>query len=397
MSASTSLPTPEQRLRFFLIINAAAVWPVAIVLGVVNETRIHSSNLAGNVVLLVGLAIALSLGAWAIGRIAVGTVVAALTVATWLVIILLAYSTPELETLMVLVCLVPLVMNFRFVTGRMLWLMLTGTVLAGFVVTIITSTRLQLFDRTEAGTVATWSVILIVPVMLAVIATGLLQVVVDLRAHARDLRESRSRILTAADTARRDLERDLHDGAQQRLVAMQVHLSLVRSLIKRGQGEQADAMLADLSTQIDAAIAELRALAQGIYPPLLAERGLVSAVTAAARRSPIPVTVRAGDVGRYPQPVEAAAYFCILESLQNAAKHSEATAITLEITPDPLRFAVTDDGIGFDSRRARDSDGLMGLEARARSAGGRLHITSAPGHGTTVAGIFGAGQEEQRR
>src|SRR4029079_4072329 len=136
-----------------------------------------------------------------------------------------------------------------------------------------------------------------------------------------ELRASRARIVEAGDAQRRRIERDLHDGAQQHLVALAVSVNLVRQIADTAP-DAAKAMLEQIGTDLQDAVQELRNLAHGIYPPLLMDRGLGEALSAAAGRAALPTTVEADGVGRYPQGVEAAVYFCCLESLQNAGKHA---------------------------------------------------------------------------
>ena len=201
----------------------------------------------------------------------------------------------------------------------------------------------------------------------------------------RDLRESRARILAAADDERRRIERDLHDGGQQRLVALRVRLELADETM-RDSPARARRMLQQLGAEVDAALDDLRALAAGVYPSLLADRGLTDALRSAARRSPVPASVAVSGEDRYSQDVEAAAYFCCLEALQNVAKHAfGATAVEISLDRNgDLRFAVRDDGPGFDASVA--GNGLVNMHDRVAAVGGTLEIKSVPGEGTEVIG-----------
>jgi len=201
----------------------------------------------------------------------------------------------------------------------------------------------------------------------------------------RELRESRARILAAADDERRRIERDLHDGGQQRLVALRVRLELADETMRESPA-RARRMLRQLGAEVDAALDELRALAAGVYPSLLADRGLTDALRSAALRSPVPVSVALNGEDRYGQDVEAAVYFCCLEALQNVAKHApdaHAVAISLERNGD-LRFSVSDDGPGFDAEVV--GHGLVNMRDRVAAVGGTLEIRTAPGAGTEVVG-----------
>lgn len=209
----------------------------------------------------------------------------------------------------------------------------------------------------------------------------------EVRRQADELRASRIRIVEAGDAQRRRIERDLHDGAQQHLVALAVNIRLARQLADRDP-EQAKVMLDDLGSELQDAVQELRSLAHGIYPPLLAERGLPDALSAAANRAALPTSVDAEAVGRYSQLLEAAVYFCCLEALQNAGKHagdgSEAI-ITLKEEEGALLFEVADDGTGFDmASGAAQGHGFVNMADRVGAIGGTLTVHSSPGEGTRI-------------
>jgi signal transduction histidine kinase len=202
-----------------------------------------------------------------------------------------------------------------------------------------------------------------------------------------ELRESRQRLVTAGDEARRRLERNLHDGAQQDLVALAIKLKLAGGVLGDDAAETRE-LLEELQADTANALENLRALARGIYPPLLADLGLVAALNAQAGKSPVPVTVRAAGIGRFPQETEAAVYFCCLEALQNTAKYAAASAacISLSAADGALTFAVSDDGAGYDSARTPMGSGLRNMADRLAALGGRLEVRSAPAAGTTVTG-----------
>ena len=210
----------------------------------------------------------------------------------------------------------------------------------------------------------------------------------ELRANIDELRASRRRLVEAQDSERRRIERNIHDGAQQQLVALGVKLSLAQRLL-RGDVDAADRMIDDLRGETTQALDDLRELARGIYPPLLADRGLVEAVQAQARKAPLPVRLEtAGDIGRQPQEVEAAVYFCVLEALQNVAKYANASGVDvrLDTSNGSLVFTVTDNGAGFDTTATSYGSGLQGMTDRLGALGGGLTVTSSPGDGTTVTG-----------
>lgn len=212
----------------------------------------------------------------------------------------------------------------------------------------------------------------------------------EVRRQADELRASRARIVEATDAERRRIERDLHDGAQQHLVALAVSVRLARQLAD-ADPDAAKEMLDQIGVDLQEAVQELRNLAHGIYPPLLMDRGLGEALRAAGNRSVLPVDVVIGDdVGRYPQAVEAAVYFCCLEALQNAGKHAgDGATITVTVGEDEgaLLFEVADDGAGFAmASGAQRGHGFVNMADRVGAFGGTLRVESTPGVGTTIAG-----------
>jgi signal transduction histidine kinase len=202
-----------------------------------------------------------------------------------------------------------------------------------------------------------------------------------------ELRASRRRIVTTQDERAKTLERNIHDGAQQQLVALAVKLRLAEGFA-RTDPERTASMLSDLQAEANDALENLRDLARGIYPPLLADRGLHAALEAQARKSPVPVDVQARGVDRYPQEIESAVYFSCLEALQNVAKYADASSASVELAHEDghLTFRVTDDGHGFDATTRTYGTGLQGMADRLDSIGGTLEVNSSPGRGTTVAG-----------
>ncbi len=208
-----------------------------------------------------------------------------------------------------------------------------------------------------------------------------------------ELRASRRRLVAAQDEERRKLERNLHDGAQQQLVALAVQLRLAEQLAGR-DAERERELLHRLQALTNDALEDLRDLARGIYPPLLADKGLPAALEAQARRSPVPVTVEADGVGRYPQSVESAVYFCCLEALNNVAKYANASTAAIRLRRDDglLRVEIADDGVGFEVAAAREGTGIRGMTDRLDAIGGRLDVRSDPGAGTVVSAIVPVGE-----
>ena len=210
----------------------------------------------------------------------------------------------------------------------------------------------------------------------------------QLRRQAAELQASRGRLVAAADAERRRIERNLHDGAQQHLVALSVKVRLLEQFAERDP-ERARSLMNQLQDDVRSAIEELRSLAHGIYPPLLSSAGLGVAMSAACRRAPLPASLEADGVGRYAPEIEAAVYFCCLEAMQNAAKHAGAEATArVRIWEDAggLLFEVCDDGAGFEAGRLGDGAGLTNMRDRLGAVGGTLRVES-DGRGTRIHGV----------
>jgi signal transduction histidine kinase len=208
----------------------------------------------------------------------------------------------------------------------------------------------------------------------------------ELQATIEELKASRRRLVEAQDEERRKIERNLHDGAQQQLVALSIQLGQLEQ--SADDAASVRQLTPELQKSARAALDDLRALARGIYPPLLADQGLVLALQAQARKTAVPVTIQADGIQRYPQDVEATVYFCALEALQNIAKYAGASRadVGLSCSGGNLQFTITDDGTGFDTAATRDGTGLQGMSDRLAALGGTLHLRSQPGHGTAVSG-----------
>jgi signal transduction histidine kinase len=208
-----------------------------------------------------------------------------------------------------------------------------------------------------------------------------------IRLQAAQLRASRQRIVAAQDEERRRLERNIHDGAQQHLVALAVKLRLAKVTLAKDPTDPGG-MLSDLRDQVDDALETLRALALGVYPPLLEEEGIAAALAAQYARSNMAVHVETDGVGRYPIEIEAAIYFCVLEALQNASKYSDAARIDVALAAGDgvITFEVRDDGRGFDTDVKGTGTGILGMRDRVAVFGGEASIESKPGHGTMVRG-----------
>jgi signal transduction histidine kinase len=202
-----------------------------------------------------------------------------------------------------------------------------------------------------------------------------------------DLRASRQRLVSAQDEERRRIERNIHDGAQQQLVALAVKARLIDAMVDRDT-DAAHRLARELESETQETLQDVRELARGIYPPLLADHGLLAALENQARRLPIEVDVRADDVERHPREIEAAAYFCVLEAMQNVAKYAKASRVVVSIMSHggELGFEVSDDGIGFDPSTTPRGSGLQNMADRLAALDGMLQVSSTLGRGTAVVG-----------
>jgi signal transduction histidine kinase len=203
-----------------------------------------------------------------------------------------------------------------------------------------------------------------------------------------ELRASRQRLVKAQDEERRKLERNIHDGAQQQLVALAVKLRLAEGTASKESATKTGEQLASLQRDANDALENLRDLARGIYPPLLADKGIAAALEGQTRRSPLPVAIEHDGIERLSPDIEAAVYFCALEALQNIGKYAHASRaeISLAQREGRLTFTVTDDGIGFDAEAKAYGTGMQGMRDRLDAIGGTFAVRSEPGHGTTITG-----------
>jgi two-component system, NarL family, sensor kinase len=213
-----------------------------------------------------------------------------------------------------------------------------------------------------------------------------------LEARIDELRRSRQRLVTAQDQARRSLERDIHDGAQVRLVALRLQVGIAAQqaaeLPDTDETVPLRASLDRLGEEADATIRTLRELSRGLHPPVLETEGIAAALRAGARGLPVDVSVHDQTLDRFAPQIEAAVYFCCLEAVKNAATHAQAriVRVALTVVDGTLRFCVEDDGTGFDPATARDGRGLVNLEDRISGLDGRVTIDTSSGRGTRIAG-----------
>jgi signal transduction histidine kinase len=219
--------------------------------------------------------------------------------------------------------------------------------------------------------------------------TGHLRDISDRKLAEAELKASRARVIDAADAARRRIERDLHDGAQQSLIAASMNLRRARRRIIDEPGATGS-LLDDVAAELDRAIDELRELARGIHPAVLTDGGLDPALQGLVRRSPVPALVRRAPAQRFPATVEATAYFIVAEALANAARHAGASCIEVEVSAEDgtLSVEIRDDGVG-DANPA--GGGLRGLSDRVATLDGTFAVSSPAGTGTTVRAVLPCG------
>ena len=214
------------------------------------------------------------------------------------------------------------------------------------------------------------------------------QLTAELRAQVEELSRSRERLVAAHDEARRELERDLHDGAQAQLIAVRIRIGLAARMATRRPDPELAALLGDVGDELDGAVQSLRALGRGLHPPALDAGGIGPALRAASRTLPLDVAVVVDGVSRYEPAVESAVYYSCLEAIQNAARHGQARSVRVELSngQGELRFEVSDDGVGFDPDHCGHGTGLANIEDRIGSLAGSFEVDAAPGRGTRLVG-----------
>ncbi len=334
---------------------------------------------------------------------ALGPALALVMVGNWIVAVAVSVLFPFLWPVMILAVLLPLVLATPYLAPGTLGVAIAGSAVVGAVVAGIglllddEGVIEDIDDTAELVLVIGALAALIVPIALVIRQNNALQrtaleraraLNVELSRSARELLASRRRVVEAADTERSRIERNLHDGAQQRLLALGMRLRLLES--RTADSPDVHESVAGLSSEVDATVEELRELAHGIYPPLLETSGLAEALTAAARRAPGDVQADIADVGRHGRGVESALYFTALEALSNAAKYAPGVPVRLRLerADGAIRLEVGDDGPGFDTDDAVPSLGLLSMTDRVAAIGGELAIDSRTGAGTTVVAVL---------
>ena len=396
-------PTDEQlsRLRLLILVDTATSLTAAFLMFISWILWVDSPVLPVVTVAVAAAGGVMARALWPLRRGDVSQAVLWWSAANWGIAIVAAAIATFAWPLMMLAALLPAVLATATATGRALtWYVAASVAVCTAVVGLgVLQDASGLTAATPLG-LQHWLLALFIPAMAAMVGlivlsnslrlqgalAGALSAQAELAEQAAELRRSRARVVAATDRERRRIERDLHDGAQQGLISIGIGLAGATALC-RTDPEAAVAALTDLRRQLHLAHDEVRSLAQGVYPPVLSEHGLVEALRSAVDRSPIPVTLDLQDPGRHPSELEAAVYFCCIEALQNAAKHSGAGEVRVSLGADDgsMWFTVQDDGVGFEAD-APASGGMVNMQDRLGASGGTLRVESAPGQGTTVHG-----------
>ena len=398
-------PTPAERrdrrselLRRFLVLNATicAASGTAVMIAAFTIVDDLWAAFAAGAVYVAGSIMALALIPLQRGLIATAFVM--LAAANWGISLICALVAPVSWPIQVLAALLPAVASGPYTT-RALSRIIAGVSfgVAGGAAALGVLQDVTTLTESMPGWLVNTIMIVFTPLMAILMvraseasSTELQALLEDTQRVNAELAASRARLVVATDDARRRIERDLHDGAQQRLVGLTLQLSAAREHL-RDDPDLADSMLADVREQVRHTQSELRSLVRGVYPPVLTEHGLGAALRALADEQPLPVRTDISTNARLRADVEAAGYFSVLEALQNATKHAGPDAVvdlSLCEVDDGVEFVVTDDGVGFGEPDVGDGHGFTNMADRLGAAGGQLEIRSEIGAGTTVRGVL---------
>ncbi|TMR90562.1 sensor histidine kinase [Nonomuraea basaltis] len=403
--AIIEIGAPEwERLRTYIQADLIGVLVAATWLAVLRATgAVRSGWIVAIVVLLLVMAAFLVRAVHMIHHYRRFAAVVIFALSNWLVALMVTAVVPFALSTLTLAVLLPVLVAVQHMNHARLSAMLGATMVVGTALVIVG----RLLDGVgiEADPPVTHALaIVFIPFIAALVSLAAWQNHVMLVARAEALRESRARLVAAADRERCQIERSLHDGAQQRLVVAAVQARVAQRLLAT-QPEQAGPLLARLSDDLQEAGAELRNLAHGIYPPQLAQYGLETALRAAAWHSPLPTAIESAGIGRYPPEIEINIYFCLLEALQNAIKHAggEATVTILLQDRNGLSFDFRDTGAGTSPGVIQAGSGITTMNDRLSAIGGTLTIDTRPGGGLHLHGhlprsvLESAGVERARR
>ena len=396
MTTPVAVDRKAQRLRTFILLDAATT-AVSVVFVVVMRLAAVDNDWLWVVAIIVALGgVTMAAGLRPLARGDLGAALLYLSLANWGVSLCAVAIATFAWPIMVLASLLPAVFAVPYVTAAQLRVFVAMRfILSVASVAIGLGGDFSGLTEDAPDWVRDTVLFAFTPFMsLLVVQAGLassreLQATLGEALDANDeLTASRARLVAATDRERRRIERDLHDGAQQRLVGMSVHLALAKELTTTDP-DAAAAVMTQVREQLREAQRELRQLVRGVYPPVLSEHGLPAALRAVADEVHLPIELDIEPVERHDADVEAAVYFCVLEALQNAGKHagSDATVhLRLREVGSWLEFAVSDDGHGFDAVDRLWGSGFTNMQDRLGAARGTLEVTSAPGSGTTITG-----------
>ncbi|MEM7284805.1 MAG: histidine kinase [Actinomycetota bacterium] len=396
MTTPVAVDRKAQRLRTFILLDAATTAVSVVFVIVIRLVAVDNDWLWVVAIIVAVGGVAMAAGLRPLARGDLGAALLYLSVANWGVALCAVAIATFAWPIMVLASLLPAVFAVPYVSAAQLRVFVAMSFMLS-VASVAIGLGGDFSGLTEdaPGWVRDTVLFAFTPFMsLLVVQAGLassreLQATLGEALDANDeLTASRARLVAATDRERRRIERDLHDGAQQRLVGMSVHLALAKELTTTDP-DAAAAVMSQVREQLREAQRELRQLVRGVYPPVLSEHGLPAALRAVADEVHLPIELDIEAVGRHDADVEAAVYFCVLEALQNAGKHAGPDAtVHLRLREDGswLEFAVSDDGRGFDSADRLWGSGFTNMQDRLGAARGTLDVRSADGRGTTVTG-----------
>jgi signal transduction histidine kinase len=378
-------PGDTTSVRRFLRNDLVAVGASSVILVAVYGAVVHDLWLLGIVVALAAVGVALVQARRLLDAGNVLRAIGVLAAANWTIALFVTAVAPVALNVTPLVALIPTVLAIPFLDRRRFAAMAAGSVALSFALVLAG----RLYDgvgleEDAPAWVEDGFVIVFTPLVVGFLAFEAWENHLRVARQADQLRTSRARLVTATDRARQQLERDLHDGAQQRLLAITVQLRVLQQLLQKDPDQAirlADQLIDDMQAAMDA----VRDIAHGIYPPELSQHGLDHAIREVARRAPRPVAVHTEGVGRYDAEIEATAYFFCLEAVQNVIKHAgDTTAVTIRLDGrHRLHLVVEDDGVGFDPA-VTTGRGLDNMNDRIAAHDGTVTIAAAPGRGTTV-------------
>jgi signal transduction histidine kinase len=369
-----------------LVLLGAVAWLIGLRLWAV-----HSHWVDVLIVLLVGLGICFLAATAMLDRHRHVAAVVTVAVSNWAILLAAAAIEPYAMVILPLFVLLPTLLAAQHLNSSQLAALLGATVAVATVMAAVGRLHSGVGLQALAPSwVLDAFVIVFLPISVGLFSILAWQAHGTLMAKAEALRDSRVRLVAATDRERRRIERNLHDGAQQRLVTAAVQARVVQRLLTH-QPLQASTVLNQLTQDLQDAAAELRDLAHGIYPPQLTDHGLEAALRTAALRSPLPTTVHAAGIGRYQTELEVNVYFCCLEALQNASKHAgEGARVTISLHDrDGLSFDVDDTGVGCQPDAILGGYGFTNMRARLDALGGTLTVRAQPGNGVHIHGNIG--------